>query len=52
VREKAEAKAGKQLERVQLQMSEWVMPALMETQAVGFGWFCMAKVRQPREHAV
>ena len=52
VREKAEAKAGKQLERVQLQMSDWVMPVLMETQAVGFGWFCMAKVRQPREHAV
>ena len=29
VRDKAEAKAGKQLERVQLQMSDWVRPLVM-----------------------
>ena len=51
-REKAEAKAGKQLERVQLQMAEWVRPILMENQLVYVGWFNMAKVRQPREHIV
>jgi hypothetical protein len=46
-RDKAEEKAGKQLERVQLQMAEWVMPIILENQAVSFGWFNMAKVRQP-----
>ena len=51
-REKAEAKAGKQLERVQLQMAEWVRPMLAENQAMHFGWFNMAKVRQPQEHRV
>ena len=51
-REKAEAKAGKQLERVQLQMAEWVRPIIMENQLVHFGWFNMAKVRRPRQHAV
>jgi hypothetical protein len=51
-RDKAEAKAGKQLERVQLQMAEWVRPLLMENQSLYFGWFMMAKVRPPREHAM
>ena len=51
-REKAEAKAGKQLERVQLQMAEWVRPIAMQNAAVTFGWCNMAKVRQPREHVV
>jgi hypothetical protein len=49
-RDKAEAKAGKQLERVQLQMAEWVRPIVIDTQTVTFGWFSIAKVRQPREH--
>ena len=31
-REKVEAKAGKQLERVQLQMAEWVRPLNVESQ--------------------
>ena len=51
-RDKAEAKAGKQLERVQLQMAEWVRPIAMENQSLHFGWFMMAKVRRPREHAM
>ncbi len=51
-RDKAEAKAGKQLERVQLQMAEWVRPLFMENQTLHFGWFKMAKVRRPREHAM
>jgi hypothetical protein len=51
-REKAEAKAGKQLERVQLQMAEWVRPIIVENQSLGFGWIMMAKVRRPREHAM
>ena len=49
-REKAEAKAGKQLERVQLQMAEWVRPLIVENQTVRFGWLNMAKVRRPRLH--
>ena len=51
-RDKAEAKAAKQLERVQLQMAEWVRPITMENQTVNFGWFNMAKVCRPRERAV
>ena len=51
-RDKAEAKAAKQLERVQLQMSEWARPLLMENLTLYFGWFKMAKVRRPREHAM
>ena len=47
-RDNAEAKAGKQLERVQLQMAEWVRPITMETLTVHHGWFYMAKVRRPR----
>jgi len=45
-REKAEAKAGKQLERVQLQMAEWVRPLAMETHSVTFGWRAIAKELQ------
>jgi hypothetical protein len=48
-REKAQKKAAKQLERVQLQMGEWVMPLLVENSAVHFGWFNMTKVCRPRE---
>jgi hypothetical protein len=44
-REKAEAKAGTQLERVQLPMAEWVSPIIAEKQLVHAGWFNMAKVR-------
>jgi uncharacterized protein HemX len=51
-REKLEAKAAKQLERVQLQSAEWVRPLLVENQSLHFGWLNMAKVRRPREHAV
>ena len=51
-REKGEAKAAKQLERVQLQMAEWVRPINVENQTVNFGWFNMAKVCRPRERAV
>jgi hypothetical protein len=36
-REKAEAKAGKRLERVQLQMAEWVRPVNMEVSFAFFG---------------
>jgi hypothetical protein len=42
-REKAEAKAGKQLERVQMQMAEWVRPLVMENQFVVFGWRAIAR---------
>jgi hypothetical protein len=42
-REKAEAKAGKQLERVQLQMAEWVRPLLVESAFVWFGWIAIAR---------
>ena len=51
-RDKAEAKAAKQLERVQLQMAEWVRPLVMENQSLHFGWFNMAKVCRPRERAM
>jgi hypothetical protein len=49
-RDKAEAKAAKQRERVQLQMAEWVRPLHVENQSLLFGWLNMAKVRRPREH--
>jgi hypothetical protein len=42
-REKVEAKAGKQLERVQLQMAEWVRPLSVETNFVYFGWITIAR---------
>jgi hypothetical protein len=45
-REKAEAKAGKQLERVQLQMAEWVRPLVMESNTITYGWFAIAKELQ------
>jgi hypothetical protein len=51
-RDKAEVKAGKQLERVQLQMAEWVMPITIDNQSLNYGWFNVAKVCRPREHAV
>ena len=42
-REKVEAKAGKQLERVQLQMSEWVRPLVTNNTFVQFGWLAIAR---------
>ena len=42
-RDKAEAKAGKQLERVQLQMAEWVRPLLIDNQIVLYGWIAIAR---------
>jgi hypothetical protein len=45
-REKAEAKAGKQLERVQLQMAEWVRPLIIENNTLYNGWFATAKELQ------
>jgi hypothetical protein len=42
-RDKAEIKAGKQLERVQLQMAELVRPLAVETQFIGFGCTAIAK---------
>ena len=42
-REKVEAKAGKQLEHVQLQMAEWVRPMNMEIHFVWFGWLAIAR---------
>ena len=42
-RENAEAKAGKQLERVQLQMAEWVRPLNMENSFVLLGWLAIAR---------
>jgi hypothetical protein len=49
-RDKAEAKAGKQLKHVQLQMAEWVRPITMENQLLNNGWRMMAKVRRPDDH--
>jgi hypothetical protein len=37
-REKTEAKAGKQLERVQLQMAEWVRPLVVNSNFLVYGW--------------
>jgi hypothetical protein len=45
-REKAETKAGKQLERVQLQMAEWVRPINIENNTIFTGWFAIAKELQ------
>ena len=42
-REKAEAKAGKQLERVQLQMAEWVRPLNVNSTFLYFGWTAIAR---------
>jgi hypothetical protein len=42
-REKAEAKAGKQLKRVQLQMAEWVRPLNIESKFLWQGWMAIAK---------
>ena len=48
-REKAEAKAGKQLNRVQLQQAEWVRPFAVENQFVVIGWIAwIARVPAPR----
>jgi hypothetical protein len=48
-REKVEVKAGKQLEHVQLQTSEFVRPLVMDITLVYYGWAAMAKVRRPRD---
>jgi hypothetical protein len=42
-RGKAEAKAGTQLERVQLQMAEWVRPLVMDTNFILYGWIDVAR---------
>ena len=42
-REKVEVKAGKQLERVQLQMSEWVRPLNVNASILLHGWFAIAR---------
>jgi hypothetical protein len=42
-RDKVEAKAGKQLERVQLQMADWVRPLVMDINFVLFGWVALAR---------
>jgi hypothetical protein len=42
-RERVEAKAGKQVERVQLQMAEWVRPLLMANTEIVWGWIGIAK---------
>jgi hypothetical protein len=43
-REKVEVKAGKQLERVQLQMAEWVRPLVIQNIFVWHGWSAVTKV--------
>ena len=40
-----EDKAGKQLERVQTQMAEWVQPLVMENTTLLLGWIAVAKAR-------
>jgi hypothetical protein len=47
-RDKAEAKAGKQLERVHLQMAEWARPLLIENMTIHTGWSEVAKVGRPK----
>ena len=47
-REKAEARAGKQLEVVQLQMAEWVQPLSFNNISIIRGWQAVCKVRRPR----
>jgi hypothetical protein len=42
-REKVEVKAGQQLERVQLQMAEWVMPLTGNNCMLYYGWIAIAK---------
>jgi hypothetical protein len=42
-----EDKAGKQLERVQTQMAEWVQPLVMENTTLLLGWIAVAKARRP-----
>jgi hypothetical protein len=42
-RDKAEAKAGKQLERVQLQMAEWVRPIVVESNIMWYGWVAICQ---------
>jgi hypothetical protein len=42
-RDKAEAKAGKQLERVQLQMAEWVRPFTADISFLVHGWISVAR---------
>jgi hypothetical protein len=47
-RQRQEDKAAKQLERVQMQMAERVMPVIMEINGLLNGWIAMVKVRQPQ----
>jgi hypothetical protein len=42
-RDKVEAMVGRQLERVQLQMAEWVWPVRVENSIVAFGWLAIAR---------
>jgi hypothetical protein len=42
-RDKAEAKAGKQLERVQLQTAEWVRPFSVDSCFLVHGWIAIAR---------
>jgi hypothetical protein len=42
-RDKAEIKAGKQLERVQLQMAEWVRPLNANSCSLWMGWVAIAR---------
>jgi hypothetical protein len=45
-RQRQEDKAGKQLERVQLQMAEWVRPLMIENLSFFHGWHAVCKVRR------
>jgi hypothetical protein len=47
-RQRHEDKAGKQLERVQLQMAEWVQPLSFNNISIIRGWQAVCKVRRPR----
>jgi hypothetical protein len=42
-RDKVEIKVGKQLERVQLQMAEWVRPLGGNSAMLWIGWFAIAR---------
>jgi hypothetical protein len=50
-RDKAEIMAGKQLERVPLQMAEFVRPLNMATQELIWGWVTIAKGAHPADDA-
>jgi hypothetical protein len=46
-RQRQEDKAAKQLERVQMQMADRIMPLTIENNTVRGGWETIAKVRRP-----